>query len=469
MLELYSPTGRVCCINQTSSIVSGRAVVYVMSRDQRVCDNHALAFAQTLAIERGVPLYVLFILYDRPVVRRAREHLMFMLRGLREVERDLGALHIGFELKVGDPMSLVPAYATSINAAAIVLDASPLRAPRKIAQAIASVAGRPVYAVDAHNIVPLAVASRKQEIGARTLRPKIKAALPENLRDVPTLIAHPHAPNQVASTMDLARADLQRVINAYKPNNTDISRFVSGEYAGSLALEEFIRDRFMQYASKRNDPSFDGLSELSPYLHFGQLSTQRVLLDVMTATSENDNYKQSLDVLIEEMVVRKELSDNFCYYNENYDNLLGAPKWAQITLERHAHDTREYLYTLKEFEDAQTHDPAWNAAQLQLRRTGKMHGYMRMYWAKKVLEWSLSPDQAMEILVYLNDFYSIDGGDPNGFVGILWSVAGLHDRPWGERSIYGTVRSMVYAGLRRKFDIDAYCSRYIENQQSSLV
>ena len=159
------------------------------------------------------------------------------------------------------------------------------------------------------------------------------------------------------------------------------------------------------------------------------------------------------------MVVRKELSDNWCYYNQNYDNLKGAPQWAQNTLAKHASDPREFLYSLKQFEVANTHDPAWNAAQKQMTTTGKMHGYMRMYWAKKVLEWTESPGQAIDFLIRLNDLYSLDGGDPNGYAGIMWSIAGVHDRPWGERPIYGKVRSMVYGGLKRKFDISAYEQR----------
>jgi deoxyribodipyrimidine photo-lyase len=160
------------------------------------------------------------------------------------------------------------------------------------------------------------------------------------------------------------------------------------------------------------------------------------------------------------MIVRKELADNYCYYNGKYDSLEGAPEWAQRTLAKHAADPREFIYTLEQFKNAETHDEAWNAAQLQLTRTGKIHGYMRMYWAKKVLEWSKTPDEALTTLLYLNDFYHLDGGDPNGYVGILWSVAGLHDRPWGERPVYGVIRSMVYGGLKRKFNIQAYIEKY---------
>jgi deoxyribodipyrimidine photo-lyase len=166
--------------------------------------------------------------------------------------------------------------------------------------------------------------------------------------------------------------------------------------------------------------------------------------------------QHGVDALIEEMIVRKELADNYCYYNPHYDSLEAAPAWARDSLDKHRGDAREFLYSKEQLEEGSTHDPAWNAAQRQLRKTGKIHGYMRMYWAKKVLEWTESPEQAIVYLIYLNDHYSIDGGDPNGYAGILWSVAGVHDRPWQERSVFGVIRYMNYAGLKRKFDIQAY-------------
>lgn len=166
-----------------------------------------------------------------------------------------------------------------------------------------------------------------------------------------------------------------------------------------------------------------------------------------------------INALLEEMIVRKELADNFCFYNPHYDRLEGAKEWAQTTLNDHRNDPREFIYTKQQFEHAQTHDPAWNAAQLQLRSSGKIHGYMRMYWAKKILEWSETPEGAIATAIYLNDHYSIDGGDPNGYNGIMWSIAGVHDRPWTERDVFGKIRYMNYAGLKRKFDIQSYIDR----------
>jgi len=181
---------------------------------------------------------------------------------------------------------------------------------------------------------------------------------------------------------------------------------------------------------------------------------------VSAAVVANAALQNDADALQEELVIRKELADNYCNYNQDYTTLRGAPEWSRRTLQKHETDPRNYIYSLQELETASTHDLAWNAAQRQLTATGKMHGYMRMYWAKKVLEWSKDAQEAQQKLIYLNDFYSIDGGDPNGYVGALWSIAGLHDRPWGERPVYGTVRSMVYNGLKRKFDIEAYIQKY---------
>jgi deoxyribodipyrimidine photo-lyase len=159
--------------------------------------------------------------------------------------------------------------------------------------------------------------------------------------------------------------------------------------------------------------------------------------------------------------VRRELSDNFCYYNQDYDHFQGFPEWARKTLDDHRGDEREYLYPLEEFEAARTHDPLWNAAQLEMVQRGKMHGYLRMYWAKKILEWTASPEEAQEVAIFLNDRYELDGRDPNGYVGIAWSIGGVHDRAWKERPIYGKVRYMSYKGAAGKFDVQAYIDKQV--------
>ncbi len=162
---------------------------------------------------------------------------------------------------------------------------------------------------------------------------------------------------------------------------------------------------------------------------------------------------------MEELIVRRELSDNFCFYNSDYDQFSGFPEWAQKTLNEHRGDKREFIYSLEQFEHGKTHDDLWNAAQLQMVLTGKMHGYMRMYWAKKILEWTGSPEDALEIAIHLNDKYELDGRDTNGYVGVAWSIGGVHDRAWQERPVFGKIRYMSYAGCKRKFDVSTFIEK----------
>lgn len=243
------------------------------------------------------------------------------------------------------------------------------------------------------------------------------------------------------------------------------------EAAAHAHLKEFIATRLESYALNRNDIANDQQSGLSPYLHYGQLSSLRVALELVTHVDvrpllfeevklaqhgDKPSAKDGMDALLEEMVVRKELADNFCFYAPSYTALTAGPAWAQKSLDEHRADIREHIYTRDQWENAQTHDQSWNAAQNQLRKTGKIHGYMRMYWAKKMLEWSDTPEQALADCIYLNDKYSVDGGDPNGYVGILWSMVGLHDRPWFEREVFGKIRYMNEGGLMRKYDVVSY-------------
>jgi deoxyribodipyrimidine photo-lyase len=245
-------------------------------------------------------------------------------------------------------------------------------------------------------------------------------------------------------------------------------------------LDTFLETGLDQYAGGRNDASQDAHSNLSPYLHYGQLSSLRILLDIMKMSPEppqifrsfkipsfdgQPSEQDGIDAFIEELIVRKELADNFCFYNPHYDSLDGAKGWAKKSLAEHADDPREFVYTKDQLEAARTHDDLWNAAQSQLVKTGKIHGYMRMYWAKKILEWTDAPADAIKLAVQLNDTYHLDGGDPNGYVGVLWSIAGIHDRPWFNRSVYGTVRYMSAGGISKKFDTKQYICRWLDKHK----
>lgn len=428
-----------------------------MSRDQRITDNFGLQSAQEYALENKLPFAVVFTIIPG-VKNRALEHFDFMLDGLHDIEQSLAKHNIPLITLFGHPKDVILNMIHHTKPQLVVVDFSPLAGVISWQQEVAKTT--PVMVVDSHNVVPVWVASNKQEYSARTLRPKIYNHLNQYTQNAKPLQAHLYPwPGKVMPLSDL-KNEIEKTRLKFLPNGTK-NNYKSGESNALVYLDGFINERLLGYKDSRNNPTAEGLSGLSPYLHFGQIASNTVLKAATAAAEVSPSLKQDVETLIEELVVRKELADNFCYYNKHYKSLQGAPEWARRTIELHASDPREYVYSLDQFENAQTHDPAWNAAQMQLRKTGKMHGYMRMYWAKKVLEWSNTPEQALQILIYLNDFYSLDGGDPNGYVGILWSIAGVHDRPWGERPIFGTVRSMVYSGLKRKFAISEYENNWL--------
>jgi deoxyribodipyrimidine photo-lyase len=310
----------------------------------------------------------------------------------------------------------------------------------------------PFYEVDSHNIVPCRVASQKPEYGAYTLRPKLRKLLPHYLTEFPVVERHPYRmQGRIVPT------DWRAVRHALELDASvgEVDWIKPGEGAAARALRRFVKAKLNRYATDRNDPNLDGQSRLSPYLHFGQLSAQRIALEVMKASVG----ESSREDFLEELIVRRELSDNFCFYNNDYDSPRCFPGWAQKTLSMHGNDEREYVYTLRNLELGRTHDDLWNAAQLEMVKRGTMHGYLRMYWAKKILEWTRSPRVAMKFAIYLNNKYQLDGRDPNGYAGIAWSIGGVHDRPWGERKIFGMVRYMNYNGCRKKFDVKEYIEK----------
>ena len=430
------------------------SVVYWMSRDQRVKDNFALVFAQKFALAGREPLAVVFCLAPEFLGATLRQY-SFMLRGLQEVEDNLRKRHIPFFLLRGHPENQIPKFLQQNKVGILVTDFDPLRIKRQWKTRIGSKINPPLFEVDAHNIIPCLLASSKQEFAARTIRPKLHRLLPEFLREIPRVKTHP-----VKWKQNVPAIDWERTLRTLKVNRdvSGLSWITPGEKAALRKMRQFIRTKLEQYDKTRNDPNLDGQSDLSPYLHFGQLSAQRVALEARKA----DVNQQSKDAFLEELIVRRELSDNFCYYNDRYDSFEGFPAWAKETLNSHRKDKRQYVYAREELESAQTHDELWNAAQMEMVKTGKMHGYLRMYWAKKVLEWTQSPEEALEITIFLNDKYELDGRDPNGYAGIAWSIGGVHDRAWSERPIFGKIRYMSYAGCKSKFNVKAYIERVQE-------
>ncbi|ALC42266.1 phr, partial [Drosophila busckii] len=430
-------------------------VVYWMSRDARVQDNWALLFAQRLAIKLELPLTVVFCLVPK-FLNATLRHYKFLLGGLQEVEQECKELNIGFELLLGSAVDRLPELVKKNDIGAVICDFAPLRLPRQwveqVAEALPSQV--PLTQVDAHNIVPLWVTSEKQEYAARTIRNKINSKLCDYLTEFPPVISHPHKLAKPSKAVDWIAAEAMLTCD----RSVDAVDWAKPGYtAACRQLYEFCTRRLRHFNDKRNDPSANALSGLSPWLHFGHISAQRCILEVQRYSAQ---HKASADAFCEEAIVRRELADNFCYYNEHYDSLKGLYDWAYQTLQAHRQDKRSPCYTLAQLEQSHTADDLWNSAQLQLVQEGKMHGFLRMYWAKKILEWTETPELALEYAILLNDKYSLDGRDPNGYVGCMWSIGGIHDQGWKERAIFGKIRYMNYQGCKRKFDVNAFVMRY---------
>ncbi len=436
----------------------GRCVLYWMQRAQRATDNPALAAAIRAADELGKPAAVFFCLLARHPAANLR-HYTFMLEGLIDVHQALARQRIGFVLRVSEGASPLPELmriCAELRPALVVADENPLRRSAAWRDEAARRLEVPMLIVDADVIVPSALLGREQ-YAARTIRPRIARELPRFLTppDDPRPRISWRAPAALRSPTPslglLSQLSIDRSVSA-------ASGFRGGSGEAMRTLSRFIRNGLSGYAENRNHPEREGTSRLSPYLHFGQLGPRRVAAAVREAGAA----RADRDAFLEQVVVRRELAVNFVRFNPDYDSLKACEPWALRTLREHARDRRPYRYSLRRLEAAETHDDLWNAAQIQMARTGWMHGYLRMYWAKKILEWSASAAEAYHAAVHLNDKYELDGRDPNGYAGIAWAIGGKHDRAWGpERPIYGKVRYMSAASTARKFDSKAYIARWL--------
>ena len=444
--------------NITSPSTLHGPVLYWMSRDQRVQDNFALLYAQELALKHKQPLLVLFNI-DSQFPNFNSRNSSFMINNLEFVDQTLSSLNISMIITNGSIAKNIPSILDEYSISVLITDFSPLKITKKWHQEILEVVSIPFIIVDTHNIIPCWITSSKQEYSARTIRPKIHKLLDDYFAPLPELKIHPYS---ISSSID--GINWKTILDNLSIDTSvkEITWIKSGENEANKMLQNFIETKLESYNDLKNDPTKEVLSDLSPYIHFGQLSAQRIAWEVTHAKNIN---RQTKDVFLEELIVRRELADNFCYYNKNYDSFEGFHKWAQQSLTKHLIDKREYIYTIREFEEAKTHDELWNAAQLEMVNKGKMHGYLRMYWAKKILEWTETPFEAQKIAIRLNDKYELDGRDPNGYTGIAWSIGGVHDRPWGpERPIFGIVRYMNYAGAKRKFNV----AEFIEQVHNTI-
>jgi deoxyribodipyrimidine photo-lyase len=425
----------------------GRYVLYWMQASQRTEYNHALEYAVVKANELHQPLVVFFGITDH-FPEGSERHYTFMLEGLRDVRRSLEKRGIRMVIQHTSPEQGVVQFAK--GASFVVVDRGYLKIQRAWRDYAASRMDCPLVQVESDVIVPIEETSPKEEYAAATIRSKIHKKLDHflcPLKEVDLDID--------SLSLDFDSFDIDDVEEAVSRLHIDrsvkkVSCYRGGSWEAKKHLRLFVRDKLDRFPELRNDPTVDFLSHMSPYLHFGQISPLFIALTV------SQTQGLSKEAYLEELIVRRELSMNFVFYNGQYDSFEGAiPQWAQKTLKAHQKDKRPYLYALEELETAKTHDPYWNAAQKEMVFTGKMHGYMRMYWGKKILEWSKTPDEAFRAALYLNNKYELDGRDPSGFTGVAWCF-GKHDRPWKEREIFGNVRYMNEGGLKRKFDADEY-------------
>ncbi len=442
---------RLQILNRHAPDSRGAFILYWMQNAQRPDDNPALDYALRVAHSARLPVRVYFGLTpDFPEARR--RHYRFMIEGLRETLAAFSRRGIAFTGHIGAP---VPGLLRAARRARmVVVDRGYLRVQREWRQQAADALTCPLHQIEGDVIVPVELASPRQEYAAATFRPKIHRLLPHFLvpPDPPPEPLPGSAPEGPSPEEFLGQAD--RLLNRM-PDDGELqpASYIGGPGEATRRLNRFLAESFRHYADDRNDPAQSHQSGLSPYLHFGQISPLRVALSVRDAGGRN------ADAFLEELIVRRELAANYVFYQPAYDRFEGLPEWARTQLTRHARDRRDPLYSLADLESGRTHDPYWNAAQAEMRRTGKMHGYLRMYWGKQILAWSPTPEEAFRRALALNNRYLLDGRDPNGFAGVAWCF-GLHDRPWAQRPIFGSVRSMTASGLERKFDMAPYLERH---------
>ncbi|MFO7731873.1 MAG: deoxyribodipyrimidine photo-lyase [Spirochaetia bacterium] len=455
----------------------GSYVLYWMQQSARAHYNHALELAVEQANSLKLPLLVLYVLTENYPEANLR-HYRFLLEGLEDTRRRLSERGIRLLVLRGEPLTCVPEAAR--QAALLVCDRGYLRHQRQWRTEVARRAACPCLQVESDVVVPVEAAYPKQAYTAGILRPKLHALLEGFLIDLPeTPLARPSLGIDLDASSFLCKfvsqdRDLRSLEGDLTVDQTvwPVDWIEGGTTAALQRLEEFLAGKIDQFHQLRNDPSRNYLSHLSPYLHFGQLSPLYITLQVQAAGGAGGAYGggasqaegagsktpalgEGAAAFLEELIVRRELAMNFAFYNPHYDNYNCLPNWARTTLAEHEVDRRDYLYSLPQLEAAETHDPYWNAAQNEMRLYGKMHGYMRMYWGKKILEWSPTPRKAYERALYLNNKYSLDGRDANGYAGVGWCF-GLHDRAWPERPVFGKTRYMNANGLKRKFNIEAY-------------
>jgi len=450
-LESLSADPRVTVRRQGAPEPNGSCVVYWMQRAQRALDNPALDLAVDVANMLRQPVVIFFApvpFYPHANLR----HYAFLAQGIPDIAERARKRGIGFVLRSYPQHSLVK-FCDEVKASIVVGDENPMREPRQWREVVAKKLTVPLWTVDADVIVPSKLLE-KEQYAARIIRPRLQqrleqfVAAPRN----PKAKVEWQAPRGLAALPDDGSIDITDGWKDLDRTVQPVDSFRGGTAEALRLLDQFVRSKLATYPENHGKPEIDGTSRLSPYLHFGHIGPHTVMHAVLNSRAP----QTAKDDYINQFLTWRELSINFVHFNAVYDSIECAPDWAHKTLAAHARDPRPILYTREQFESAQTHDDLWNAAQLQMLHAGWMHNYMRMYWAKKILEWSPSPAVAWQTALYLNDKYFLDGRDPDGYAGVAWAMGGKFDRPWFERPIFGTIRWMSGDAARKKFDADGY-------------
>lgn len=403
-IEKIVNQARIFKIN--SKPIKNGTIIYLCEREIRAKDNFALQFALQKSQELNLPLKIIHpkINYEYQPKQE------FINRQIYQTKEQFAQIGLVFEIIEKSSDEIIK----NLKPVLLILDFNPI-----LKRDYLSNLDCKIYEIDGHNIIPARFVSDKQEYSAATLRRKI-------------------------------------YYNIY-PFLTKFDNLITEKTEADYVLEDFIKNKLPYYAEYKNFPDKNVASGLSKYLNLGFISSQRVVLEVISSDVSLGNK----EAFLEELIVRKELADNFCYFALNFKDFSGVPSWAKISLENHKFDLRAYLYSLEELENARTHDKLWNATQIQLIREGTIQGYLRMYWAKKILEWTPSPKEALKTAIYLNDKYAYDSPSANGYVGILWAIGGLHDRAFVDYPVTGKIRRMTYDSLKRKYDLDDYLKKYV--------
>jgi deoxyribodipyrimidine photo-lyase len=431
----------------------GRSIVYWMQRSERGRDNSALDVAVELGNQFDLPVVAYFAAISNFPHANER-HYRFLNQGLPDIEHDCHERGVGFVMRRApqeDPLR----FLADVGAAMVVGDENPMRAMEHWRRSMAAKLAIPYWTVDADVIVPSKLLEKAQYSGA-VIRPRLMRRLAEFVQPFtnPKATKPWHMPRGFAH--DSVHEDITRGWTDLDRSVPPVEDWKGGHSEAMRRLHKFVDHKLAAYDDDRKHPEKDGTSRLSPYLHFGHIGPMTIALAVQAATKTHPGLGSARDSFFNELITWRELSINFCRYNPHYDSIACADNWARATIAEHDLDKREHLYTRTQLERAETYDDLWNAAQTQMVRDGWMPNHLRMYWAKKILEWTPNAETAQKYALYLNDRWFLDGRDPNGYTGVAWAVLGKFDRPWPEREIFGKRRYMSNASTGRKFDSKRY-------------